>query len=89
MEVDKFLAMSKTVGFSCVLKAHTAILIPGTYAYIVVSNETARTTIGIKWSVCGDQKRAFEAVTVLSQYCEESATSEIVDKVISYLKATK
>ena len=67
LSVDAFIALAKTAGFVSEMQADTGILVPGSFAYCVVSPVPNRQCVGLKWSVCGDKHRADSSVGFLNQ----------------------
>ena len=70
-------------GFMARLSAGTAILIPGSFCYVSVSDDLAEANLGIKWNVMGSKFRLQDAKAFLDAYQAEKSDvkTEEVTKV--------
>ena len=85
MSLEAFVTLCKAAGAQVCCKASNAVLIPGSFAYAIVSNETKRVVSGLRWSVCGDKPRVTESLAALDLYVKEHGTNDTITKVVEHL----
>ena len=68
MSIASFTELANVDGFHAVVKAGTGIIIPGTYAYVLVNSSAEQKCVGLKWPVIINKNRAVEAKAFLDKF---------------------
>ena len=91
MSVTSFLDLANVDGFHAVVKAGTGIIIPGTYAYVLVNSSAEQKCVGLKWPVAINKNRAVEAKSFLDKFVSEheASSSDTIVRVSAYLEAVE
>ena len=87
MSQADFTELANVDGFHAVVKAGTGIIIPGSYAYVLVNSSTEQKCVGLKWPVVINKVRAVEAKSFLDEYVSEheASSSDTIAQVSEYL----